>query len=88
MLVLANLGRYLRTSITTAYNTYVWKRLHPDRELIEETNPFILLGIFGVYLIVGSAAISAYGGDKSYMNGMFINFRAITADFSDVVPAR
>jgi hypothetical protein len=61
MLVLANLGRFLRATVTSTFNNLVWRRLRPLSEPVEETNPFILLAIFGTYLLVGTVGmISKY----------------------------
>jgi hypothetical protein len=88
MLVLANMGRYCRQRITSVLNTYIIPIVSSTTQ-IEEMNPIMLLMIFIIYLIVGGIIVSVRGtmalGD-TYLNGIFINFRAITADFSDVVP--
>jgi hypothetical protein len=57
MLVLANLGRFLRATVTSTFNQFVWRRLRPLSEPIEETNPFLLLAIFAAYLFVGTVEI-------------------------------
>jgi hypothetical protein len=41
--------------------------------------------IFIVYIMCGAAVFSAMTKD-TYVNTLFINFRAITADFVEIVP--
>ncbi len=41
--------------------------------------------IFIVYIMGGAAVFSAMTKD-TYVNSLFINFRAITADFVEIVP--
>jgi len=61
MLVLANLGRSLLATVTSTFNKFVWRRLRPLSEPVEDTNPFILLAIFAAYLLVGTVGmISKY----------------------------
>ena len=44
-----------------------------------------LAGVFVVYIMVGALA-TAYMSKGDYIDGLYINFRAITADFVEIVP--
>jgi hypothetical protein len=58
-----------------------------DAHALDEQNAVSLLLLFTIYLLVGAIALGVDSTD-SYMNGVFLNFRAITADYSDLVPTK
>lgn len=95
---LANIGQFVRRAVTrqmnrgirfgqpvcarTIHNRWVY---NSDEHALDEQNAVSLLLLLILYLLVGAIALGVDSTD-SYMNGVFLNFRAITADYSDIVP--